>query len=271
MSIRLGHTFTGRIDPDDLDALPYPGSGSPEGHSLCADPDLPGVPVFLRLLRLGLSLPRLQSEGARTTSSKKSPSGTGHTACATSPFTTTPSWWIRCTMPFPCLNESSPKKWTSGSTPPMPCTSEAFTHAKSSLMHRAGFHTLRLGLETARFEDRGDLDTKVTEVGIPAGGASLLEAGFRKESGGGLSSCGTSGSSDLRGRILYSVVKESGITPILAHYTPIPHTRMWPEAVAVSRYDLEADPIFTNNALWPCRPEGFSWAIAATLKRLTAS
>jgi len=66
------------------------------------------------------------------------------------------------------------------------------------------------------------------------------------------------------------VVKESGITPILAHYTPIPHTRMWPEAVAASRYDLEADPIFTNNALWPCRPDGFSWEIAASLKRLTA-
>jgi hypothetical protein len=67
------------------------------------------------------------------------------------------------------------------------------------------------------------------------------------------------------------LVKHAGITPILAHYTPIPHTRMWQEAVAVSRYDLESDPIFTNNALWPCRSEGFSWQTMSELKELAAT
>jgi hypothetical protein len=67
-----------------------------------------------------------------------------------------------------------------------------------------------------------------------------------------------------------AVVKALGLTPVLAHYTPIPHTRLWPAAVAASRYDLTADPIFSNNALMPCRPEAFSWQTVSRLKQLAA-
>ena len=63
------------------------------------------------------------------------------------------------------------------------------------------------------------------------------------------------------------VVKSAGITPVLAYYTPIPHTPLWKEAVAVSRYDLEADPIYTNNAIFPCQRESFSWETLARMKR----
>ena len=66
-------------------------------------------------------------------------------------------------------------------------------------------------------------------------------------------------------------VKQNGITPVIAYYTPIPHTELWPRAVATSRYDLEADPIFTNNAIFPCQTEAFSWEALAQLKQLTLS
>ena len=65
-----------------------------------------------------------------------------------------------------------------------------------------------------------------------------------------------------------SVVKNAGVTPVIAHYTPIPHTAMWPVAVAASRYDLEADPIYTNNAIFPCQSESFSWEVLTRLKNL---
>ena len=64
------------------------------------------------------------------------------------------------------------------------------------------------------------------------------------------------------------VVKAVGITPVLAHYTPIPHTRLWSEAVAHSRYDLAADPIYCNNAMFPCQREDFSWQTLSRLKQL---
>jgi hypothetical protein len=65
-------------------------------------------------------------------------------------------------------------------------------------------------------------------------------------------------------------VQETGITPILAYYSPIPHTAMWQKAVAASRYDLEADPIFTNNSIIPCQPEAFNWENITALKKLAS-
>jgi hypothetical protein len=44
---------------------------------------------------------------------------------------------------------------------------------------------------------------------------------------------------------------------------------MWEEAVGASRYDLEADPIYTNNAIFPCQSETFSWDVLTRLKHLT--
>ena len=63
-------------------------------------------------------------------------------------------------------------------------------------------------------------------------------------------------------------VKQIGITPIAAYYTPIPHTALWPKAVAASRYDLESDPVFTNNAVIPCQKQPFNWQTISHLKEL---
>jgi hypothetical protein len=65
-------------------------------------------------------------------------------------------------------------------------------------------------------------------------------------------------------------VKALGATPVLALYSPIPGTALWSRAQATSRYDLNADPIFHNNSLFPCWPQ-FSWARYTRLKRLAAS
>jgi hypothetical protein len=46
---------------------------------------------------------------------------------------------------------------------------------------------------------------------------------------------------------------------------------MWSRAVAASRYDLEADPIYTNNAIFPCLSEQFSWQALSRLKHLASA
>ena len=51
------------------------------------------------------------------------------------------------------------------------------------------------------------------------------------------------------------MVKACGARPILAQYSPIPHTALWSAAVSASRYDLESDPIFHNNSIFPCQKE----------------
>lgn len=138
------------------------------------------------------------------------------------------------------------------------------------LMFKAGFETVRLGLETAAFEKRKELDGKVTADEFTRAVRFLREAGFRKRQIGAYLLAGLPGQnlSSLENSI--QAVKESGITPVLAYYTPIPHTALWPKAVASSRFALESDPVFANNAVLPCRKEAFSWKTISRLKNLAA-
>jgi hypothetical protein len=65
------------------------------------------------------------------------------------------------------------------------------------------------------------------------------------------------------------MVKKIGIKPILAYYSPIPYTAIWPAAVSASRYDLNADPLYTNNSVLPCL-SAFDWKTLSRLKQLAA-
>ncbi|MBC2716932.1 MAG: B12-binding domain-containing radical SAM protein [Desulfobacteraceae bacterium] len=137
----------------------------------------------------------------------------------------------------------------------------------AELMFAAGVQTLRLGLETLEFEER-EIDRKVKEEEFVQAVSCLLAAGFQKEQVGAYLLVGLPGQNTASVELSIKTVKRSGITPILAYYTPIPHTKMWAAAVAASRYDLAADPIFTNNAIMPCRQSGFEWDELARLKQL---
>jgi radical SAM superfamily enzyme YgiQ (UPF0313 family) len=142
----------------------------------------------------------------------------------------------------------------------------SITKDVAGLMKRAGFHTLRLGLETTAFETRSGLDSKVTETEFVRAAGYLKQAGFNAAQIGAYLLVGLPGQSVRAVETSIDVVKAAGITPILAYYTPIPHTALWQAAVAASRYDLAADPVFCNNAIFPCQRESFSWSALLRLK-----
>jgi radical SAM superfamily enzyme YgiQ (UPF0313 family) len=144
----------------------------------------------------------------------------------------------------------------------------AITPEVAQLMYRAGFFTLRLGLETTAFDRRFALDGKVTETEFHRAVGYLKSAGFTADHIGAYLLVGLPGQPVEAVEASIAVVKKAGITPVLAYYTPIPHTSLWPEAVAASRYDLEADPIYSNNAIFPCQSERFSWSTLSRLKQL---
>lgn len=144
----------------------------------------------------------------------------------------------------------------------------SITKTVARLMKHAGFHTLRLGLETTAFEARSDLDSKVTEEEFKAAVRHLKAAGFGSQQIGAYLLVGLPGQSVSAVERSIKVVKAAGITPVLAYYTPIPHTPLWSDAVAMSRYDLASDPVFTNNAIFPCQKDDFSWPALSRLKRL---
>ena len=140
------------------------------------------------------------------------------------------------------------------------------TQTTARLMAAAGFQTIRLGLETAA-GDRRDFDHKVTRNEFLAAVSCLKSAGFRGDQVGAYLLTGLPGQTWESVEASVETVRMAGITPVPAHFTPIPHTALWPAAVASSRYDLESDPAFTNNAIFPCQKEPFSWEPLIRLKK----
>lgn len=143
------------------------------------------------------------------------------------------------------------------------------TRKTAHLMAAAGFSTLRLGLETLDFSERR-MDHKVKKAEFFQAAAYLREAGFDSRNLGAYLLVGLPGQELAAAADAIRMVKQTGITPILAYYSPIPQTAMWPAAVRAARYDLEADPIYTNNAIFPCQP-AFDWQELSRLKKLIAS
>ena len=141
----------------------------------------------------------------------------------------------------------------------------------AQLMFRAGFETLRLGLETAVFDARQELDKKVTAEEFKRAVTCLKAAGFHQNKIGAYLLIGLPGEKLTSIEDSIHIVRQNSVTPILAYYTPIPHTALWRKAVASSRYDLESDPVFTNNAILPCQQEPFSWETLSRLKHLTGN
>ncbi len=145
----------------------------------------------------------------------------------------------------------------------------AITGKTADLMFRAGFRTIRLGLETTDFSNRRAYDAKVAENDFITAVNHLKAAGFQKKQIGAYLLCGLPGQ-DLR-EVEASIrfVRKKGIMPVLAYYSPIPHTRLWPKAVRHSRYDLTQHPVFTNNTLFPCVTEPIDLIGISQLKNLS--
>lgn len=144
------------------------------------------------------------------------------------------------------------------------------TATTAQLMYQAGFKTIRLGLETYRDASRADYDRKTTAVEFKRAVSHLRAAGFHPQQVGAYLLVGLPDQDRRELETSIQLVRDAGVTPVLAHYTPIPRTRLWPRAVATSRYDLAADPVFTNNAISPCQQTPFSWETMSRLKRLAA-
>jgi radical SAM superfamily enzyme YgiQ (UPF0313 family) len=138
----------------------------------------------------------------------------------------------------------------------------------AKLMYKAGFASIRLGLETINFDKRDDIDKKLTEKEFNKGIEFLKAAGFKKEQVGAylLTGLPYQDLSEVEKSIIF--VKKSEITPTLAYYTPIPHTKMWKDAVKCSRYDLENELLCTNNAVFPCIDDPFNNKKIARLKKI---
>jgi len=128
----------------------------------------------------------------------------------------------------------------------------AVTKQAAALMFKAGFKTIRLGLETTDFSKNRNYDIKVVKSDFVQAVKNLKSAGFEKKQIGAYLLCGLPEQNLNEVETSMQIVAESGIMPVLAYYTPIPHTPMWERAVEHAKFDLSEHPVFTNNTLFPC-------------------
>jgi radical SAM superfamily enzyme YgiQ (UPF0313 family) len=144
----------------------------------------------------------------------------------------------------------------------------ALTSERCQLLHACGFTTMRLGLETTQREKQADWGGKVkTEMFVTAV-EHLLGAGFLSDQIGVYLLSGLPGQSPGEVAEAIQVVRETGAQPYIAQYSPIPGTKIWKSAVAVSQFDLAAEPLYHNNTFFACRRPDFSYEDLLQLKDL---
>jgi len=139
------------------------------------------------------------------------------------------------------------------------------------LLRRAGFRTLRFGLETTHGERQLQWGGKVENLHFEQAVAYLQEAGYTAGEIAVYLLCGLPGqtAAEIESSIRY--VQSRGARPILAEYSPIPGTPLWKDACASSPYPLAEEPLFHNNSLLPCAHPSLTTSVYHELRRLCRS
>jgi len=137
----------------------------------------------------------------------------------------------------------------------------------ADLLYRAGFQTIRLGLETSDIKLHINLGKKYSTGEFERAVNQLKTAGFTTPQIGAYILMGLPGQTYDQVAETITYVGKAGAVPYLSEYSPIPHTQMWKEAVEVSRFNLRDEPLFHNNTIFPCW-NGESLEKVSTLKHM---
>ncbi|MBW1974621.1 MAG: radical SAM protein [Deltaproteobacteria bacterium] len=135
----------------------------------------------------------------------------------------------------------------------------AITPSKAELLSKAGFTTIRLGLETASFRHQLEWGNKVNNRQFIRAVRALKDAGIDAPNIGVYLLCGVPGQTPEEVTRSIDFVTETGVLPFIAEYSPIPKTLLWQKAVKTSRFPIADDPLYHNNSFFACRSELFSY------------
>jgi radical SAM superfamily enzyme YgiQ (UPF0313 family) len=148
---------------------------------------------------------------------------------------------------------------------------KAIDEEVADLLYRGGFRTIRLGLESASEVTQKETGGKVDNREFQRAVRNLQKAGYAGEEIGVYLMAGLPGQRVEEVEESIALVQESGAKPLLVEYSPIPGTPMFEQAKKMSPFDLENEPLFHNNSLFPCRWEGFTWEDFRRLKEKVAA
>jgi radical SAM superfamily enzyme YgiQ (UPF0313 family) len=138
-------------------------------------------------------------------------------------------------------------------------------------MKKAGFETIRIGLESSVDDFHRQTGGKTDIKSFISAVRNLKEAGFLRPQIGAYLLVGMPGQSARQIEDDVDRVLEAGAFPKLAEYSPIPGTPMWKDAIKFSRYPIEQEPLFHNCTLLPtAEPDVDSEFLRKTRQRIRA-
>jgi radical SAM superfamily enzyme YgiQ (UPF0313 family) len=119
-------------------------------------------------------------------------------------------------------------------------------------MRRAGFVTIRLGLETADPAQQARDGAKIDRALFVRAVEALFEAGFAPRDVAAYVLAGRPGQRVAQVRQTVAFAHQLGVSVQIAQFSPIPGTAEWEAAVAAGCVAASADPLLQNNSLYPC-------------------
>jgi len=119
-------------------------------------------------------------------------------------------------------------------------------------MRRAGFVTVRLGLETADAGDQWRDGGKIDDPSFARAVEALFEAGFSAREVAAYVLIGRPGQSVDKARATVAFAHQLGVQVRPAQFSPIPGTAEWQAALAAGCVAADADPLLHNNSIYPC-------------------
>jgi radical SAM superfamily enzyme YgiQ (UPF0313 family) len=119
-------------------------------------------------------------------------------------------------------------------------------------MRRAGFVTIRLGLESADPEEQCRDGAKVDRERFARAVAALHGAGFTAREVAAYVLAGRPAQRLEGVRATAAYAHGLGIQVRLAQFSPIPGTAEWASAVRAGCIPADADPLLHNNSIYPC-------------------
>ena len=120
----------------------------------------------------------------------------------------------------------------------------------ASVFRRSGVETIRIGLETSDPSLQKRTGSKTTNDEYIRAVELFRNAGYPRSAIGTYVIAGIPGQSVRAVERSVGFVHEAGAAPYLSCYSPIPKTPLWREAVKVSPFPVEEEPLFQNNSLY---------------------
>jgi radical SAM superfamily enzyme YgiQ (UPF0313 family) len=139
------------------------------------------------------------------------------------------------------------------------------------LLYRAGFETVRLGLETVQPKVQANLGRKVDTPTFLSVIQRLHRAGFEPRKLGVYLLAGMPGQTPGEVEEGIRLVSRAGAMPHLSEYSPLPGTETFRGLPAGLAGKLTKEPLYHNNSFFACRTDDFTYDDLKRLKNMARS